>query len=106
MSGICGWVGEGAPEAVERMLAAIDYRGDSQDTVSLPGVALGYRFWKERPNKAPSIHRTQTAAVACAGTFAPSSGNPAAFIAERVRGSGGLADGVRLDDVDGAFAFA
>ena len=106
MSGICGWVAQGAPDAVERMLATIDYRGDSQDAVSLPGVALGYRFWKERPNKAPSIHRTAAAAVACAGTFAPSSGSPAALVAERVRASGALADSVRLDDVDGAFAFA
>jgi asparagine synthase (glutamine-hydrolysing) len=101
MSGICGWVGEGAPGTVERMLAAIDYRGDSQDVATLPGVALGYRFWSGRPNKAPSILRSEAALVACAGAFTGSADSPCALLAERV----GERE-ANLDGLDGAFAFA
>ena len=58
MSGICGFVGPGDPASIDAMLAAIDYRGDASDTASLPGVSLGYRWWRGRPGKSPGIHRT------------------------------------------------
>jgi asparagine synthase (glutamine-hydrolysing) len=106
MSGICGWVGEGSPQAIERMLAVIDYRGDDQDTVTFAGGAIGYRFWRGRPSKAPSILRTDTALVACAGTFAPSNESPASLVATRLHGGPSGNGNARMDDFDGAFAFA
>ncbi len=104
MSGICGWVGEAAPETLERMLAAIDYRGDSQHTESAPGVAFGYRFWAGRPSKAQAILRTEAALVACAGTFAPAPTPPATWLAECI-GRAGVTEAA-LSKLDGAFAFA
>jgi len=101
MSGICGWLGQGAANTLERMLSAIDYRGDRQDTVTLPGVALGYRFWNGRKGKAPSILDSDAELVACAGSFAQRVGSPTALIADRLRESP-----PRLGDLDGAFAFA
>jgi asparagine synthase (glutamine-hydrolysing) len=103
MSGICGYVGDAPPEALERMLGAISYRGDRNDTASLPGVGLGYRWWNGRPNKSPGIHRGPAGTlVACAGTLAPAVPSPAQAIDERLGrpGQGGLAD------LDGAFGAA
>jgi asparagine synthase (glutamine-hydrolysing) len=100
MSGICGWVGAGAPDAVDRMLAAIDYRGDVEDKLTLPGVAFGYRFWRDRPGKAQAILRTEGAA----GTFAPASQAPSLELAQRFDRASDAA--TALQDIDGAFAFA
>ncbi|HWN67628.1 MAG TPA: asparagine synthase-related protein, partial [Haliangium sp.] len=100
MSGICGYVGEAAPDALERMLGAIAYRGDRTDTASLPGVGLGYRWWSGRPNKSPGIHRGPAGTlVACAGTLAPAVSSPAAAIDDRLAQRA-------LDDLDGAFGAA
>jgi asparagine synthase (glutamine-hydrolysing) len=106
MSGICGWVGSGAPDAVLRMLAVIDYRGDSQDILAQPGMALGYRFFSGRPGKAAAILETDTALVACAGTFAPATEPPPQRIAELLAGSAERLELERFAELDGAFAFA
>ena len=37
------------------------------------GIALGYRWWRDRPGKSPGIHRDARFAAACAGTLAPRS---------------------------------
>jgi asparagine synthase (glutamine-hydrolysing) len=101
MSGICGFVGDGAAPALEAMLAAIGYRGDRSSTFSAPGIALGYRFWGGRPSKAQAIFETEAVVVACAGTLAPAVDSPPSAVAER------LTSGTpRFDDLDGAFAFA
>jgi asparagine synthase (glutamine-hydrolysing) len=101
VSGICGFVGQADPQVVEAMLAAIEYRGDRQALVSLPGVSLGYRWWGGRPGKSPGIHRDGNHVVACAGTFAPPVDSPAAALRDRmVPGPGGL------DTLDGAFGAA
>ncbi|MDB5098587.1 MAG: Asparagine synthetase [Cyanobacteria bacterium RYN_339] len=95
MSGICGWVGEADPATLTAMLDAIDYRGDRTDTAFAPGVALGYRWWGDRPGKAPGILRDGPRLAVMAGTLAPAVADPAAaFLA-------GLPA-----DVDGAFAGA
>jgi len=101
MSGICGFVGAGDPAVVDAMLAAIDYRGDRTDVATGPGVALGYRWWGDRPGKSPGIHRDGLHLVACAGTFAPPVPSPAAALKDRLRPG---PDG--LDALDGAFAGA
>jgi asparagine synthase (glutamine-hydrolysing) len=101
MSGICGWVGEADPSILDAMLAAIEYRGDRTDKATAPGVALGYRWWGERPGKSPAIHREGPHLVACAGTFAPPVAFPASVLIERLKpGPEGL------DTLDGAFAAA
>lgn len=101
MSGICGFVGEGSPATLQPMLQAIDYRGDATDTVSAPGIALGYRWWRGRPGKSPGIHRgADGRLVTCAGTLAPAVGSPAETLGEK------LARGESLADLDGAFAAA
>jgi asparagine synthetase B (glutamine-hydrolysing) len=42
MSGICGWVGDaGDKDTLERMLRAIDYRGDTSVLEDLRGATLG-----------------------------------------------------------------
>lgn len=107
MSGICGWLGDSTPaDAVLRMLAAIDYRGDCEDIATSGKVSIGYRYWRGRKAKSPGIHRSQSSLTACAGAFAPPVPNPAEFIATRLDPSN--ADDVprRFADVDGAFAFA
>ncbi len=101
MSGICGFAGAGDPAVIEAMLAAVEYRGDRNDIVALPGASLGYRWWNGRPGKSPGIHRDGPHAVACAGTFAPPVSSPAAALRTRlVPGPEGL------DTLDGAFAAA
>ena len=83
------------------MLAAIEYRGDRHEVVSVPGVSLGYRWWGGRPGKSPGIHREGDDVVACAGTFAPAVDSPAAALRHRlVPGREGL------DTLDGAFGAA
>jgi asparagine synthase (glutamine-hydrolysing) len=100
MSGICGYAGEAAPDAITRMLGAIAYRGDRNDTASMPGVGLGYRWWGGRPNKSPGIHRGAGATlVACAGTLTPAVASPAAALDERLAQRA-------LADLDGAFGAA
>jgi asparagine synthase (glutamine-hydrolysing) len=99
MSGICGFVGNGKPDVIDAMLAAIDYRGDRTDTAALPGVALGYRWWGGRPGKSPGIHRQGAHLVACAGTLAPAVPSPAAAIIDYLDGNREA-----LDTLDGAFA--
>jgi asparagine synthase (glutamine-hydrolysing) len=101
VSGICGWVGRGEPGVVERMLSAIDYRGDHQDIATTSRAALGYRSWKGRPNKATGILRDGAALVACAGAFAPPVSSPTAWLCERL-----ARPAPDLSDLDGAFAFA
>lgn len=98
MSGICGWVGEADPATLEAMLAAIDYRGDRNDTAFAPGVALGYRWWGGRPGKSPQIHRDGPHLTACAGTLAPPVPSPAAALRDLLR--------TDLATLDGAFAAA
>jgi len=100
VSGICGWVGAGPPrERLGAMLAAIDYRGDTNDTHFGDGFALGYRFWAGRPGKSPRIHRAGETATACAGTLAPPVPSPAEALAARIA-AGDFAE------LDGAFAAA
>ncbi len=101
MSGICGWVGDADPEILDPMLDAIAYRGDQVETLHLPGVALGYRWWGGRPGKSGGIYREGSHAVACAGTLAPPIAAPAAAILERL-----TASPPALDDLDGAFGAA
>jgi asparagine synthase (glutamine-hydrolysing) len=101
VSGLCGWLGDALQETLDRMLEAIDYRGDRVDRAFAPGIALGYRWWGDRPGKSPGIHRDGQHLVACAGTFAPPVPSPAAELARR------LAPGPEgLDSLDGAFAAA
>lgn len=101
MSGICGIVGADDAGTLERMLAAIDYRGDTSLVERGPGFALGYRFWKGRPGKAPAIVREGSRVIACAGTLAPPVPSPAQTILDRTKH-----DPRALGDIDGAFAFA
>ena len=101
MSGIAGWVGEAKPEVLDRMLAAIDYRGDAVDTHHARGMALGYRWWRDRPGKSPGIHRDGRYVAACAGTLAPPVASSAADL---VAGVGG--EPQRTGGLDGAFAAA
>jgi len=101
VSGICGYVGADDPGTLERMLAAIDYRGDTSLVERGAGYALGYRFWKGRPGKAPAIVREGARVIACCGTLAPPVASPAQAILERT-----ASDPRALGDIDGAFAFA
>jgi asparagine synthase (glutamine-hydrolysing) len=101
MSGICGWVGDRDPRALDAMLAAIDYRGDRTATAFPQGAALGYRFWGGRPGKSPELFVEGPHTVACAGTLAPPVPFPAAALRERL-----AASSRGLEDLDGAFAAA
>ncbi len=103
MSGICGWVGppDGDFATLDRMLGAIDYRGDTSARERAAGATLGYRFWRGRPGKSPGIERDGARICACAGTFAPAVESPARAILARTAGQ---PDAWR--DADGAFAFA
>jgi asparagine synthase (glutamine-hydrolysing) len=105
MSGICGWAGPPAPEGdatLDRMLDAIDYRGDTSARERTAGATLGYRFWRGRPGKSAGIEREGPRIAACAGTFAPAVPSPARAVLERAAAAGPAA----WDDADGAFAFA
>lgn len=95
MSGICGYVGDDpGDDTIARMLAAIDYRGDTSLVEQARGAALGYRFWRGRPGKSQEIVRDGARIAACAGTFAPAVASPARRVLDPI------------DDADGAFAFA
>ncbi|MGC4079538.1 MAG: asparagine synthase-related protein [Rubrivivax sp.] len=98
MSGICGFVGDSDPKTLDRMLAAIDYRGDTSLVEHGKGFSLGYRYYKGRPGKSPEITRRGTRLAVCAGTLAPAVPSPAEAILERGE--------TTLGDIDGAFAFA
>lgn len=93
MSGICGRVGEAAPEVLEAMLARIDYRGDAQDAWQDERAALGYRWWQGRAGKAGGVYVEGSSRSVCCGTLAPPVDNPAA-------------NGLDAPDLDGAFAAA
>jgi asparagine synthase (glutamine-hydrolysing) len=101
VSGIAGWLGQADPGVLDAMLAAIDYRGDAMDCHHADGIALGYRWWRDRPGKSPGIHRDGRYAAVCAGMLAPPVRSPVADLVAR------LADGSRrLAELDGAFAAA
>ncbi|MEO7330673.1 MAG: asparagine synthase-related protein [Minicystis sp.] len=101
MSGLCGWVGHAEPSVLARMLAAIDYRGDHDDSEITAHAALACRAWRGRPGKAKGILRDGKVRVACAGALAPTVPSPTAWLRERLR-----APTPDLADLDGAFAFA
>lgn len=103
MSGICGYVGEAPPEALERMLGAISYRGDRTEVARAPGVGLGYRWWGGRPNKSPGVHKGANGnLVACAGALIPPVSSPAAELDALL---GSSLSGA-LEALDGAFGAA
>lgn len=93
MSGICGRVGEAAPEVIEAMLARIDYRGDRQDVWQDGRAALAYRWWQGRAGRAEGVWAQGLARTVCCGTLAPPVDNLAA-------------DALDAPDLDGAFAAA
>jgi asparagine synthase (glutamine-hydrolysing) len=102
VSGICGWVGPPDDDAaLDRMLGAIDYRGDTSARERAAGATLGYRFWRGRPGKSAGIEREGARVAACAGTFAPAVDSPARAVLARSPG-----DLAAWADADGAFAFA
>jgi asparagine synthase (glutamine-hydrolysing) len=104
VSGICGWVGPagaGDDATLDRMLDAIDYRGDTSAREHAAGATLGYRYWRGRPGKSPGIARDGARVAACAGTFAPVVESPARAVLART-----AARSSAWDDADGAFAFA
>jgi asparagine synthase (glutamine-hydrolysing) len=101
VSGICGWVGHAEPGTMERMLAAIDYRGDSEDSAVTPLAALGHRFWRGRPNKAQGLLRQGDLLLACAGSLVPPAPSPAAWLADRL-----ASPSPDFTELDGAFSFA
>ncbi|MBI2373144.1 MAG: 7-cyano-7-deazaguanine synthase [Deltaproteobacteria bacterium] len=107
MSALAGWVG--GPEEPEvlarqrltRMLEAVRYRGDATDLYFATGVALGSRFWLDRPKTSSLIHRDAHGAVACAGTLSPAKDAPAEYLSTLFR------DEPRdLSSLDGGFAAA
>lgn len=101
MSGLCGYVGQADPNVLDAMLAAIDYRGDATDKAVLPGVGLGYRWFRGRPGKSPGIHRESSRLAVCAGTLVPPVESPAATLTQRVHDPNDT-----LANLDGAFAAA
>jgi asparagine synthase (glutamine-hydrolysing) len=100
MSAICGYVGQGDPAVLHRMLAAVAYRGDKSDTAHAPGVGLGYRFWAGRPGKTQSVYRDGPILAAVSGSFAPPVTSPAAELASV------LNDPAKLATLDGNFGAA
>ncbi len=101
MSGIAGYIGRGSADELERMIAAIPYRGDTSDQASGPGWGLACRFWHGRANKTMGILQDAGVAVACAGTLAPQTANPAWTLKQRL-----LDASDPLADLDGAFGAA
>ena len=55
MSAIAGYVGNADPGVLEKMLDAVSYRGDKNDTAKAPGVGIGYRMWSGRPGKSGGV---------------------------------------------------
>jgi asparagine synthase (glutamine-hydrolysing) len=100
MSAIAGYVGNADPSVLERMLAAVSYRGDVNDTATLPGVGIGYRMWSGRPGKSGGVHRDGNVLCAVSGSFAPPVSSPAAELPHVVN------DASRLNTLDGNFGGA
>lgn len=98
MSGLCGWVGEADPRTLDLMLAAIPHRGDSRDTVHLPGMSMGYRWHQRLPGHAQGIYHDGREVSAVAGVITPAVASPAAEL-RRLLSSG-------RDTLDGAFVGA
>ncbi len=101
MSGIAGIVGRADHALIERMLSAIDYRGDTSDVATSGDVTLGYRFWQGRPHKERGVVRRGEDILVCAGTLAPPNASPGEWFFDRL--SAGNPD---FSELDGAFAFA
>jgi asparagine synthase (glutamine-hydrolysing) len=100
MSAIAGYVGGGDPAVLDRMLDAVSYRGDKNDTASVSGAGIGYRMWSGRPGKSVGVHRDGATLAAVSGSFAPRVDSPAAELPAL------LNDPARLDRLDGNFAGA
>jgi asparagine synthase (glutamine-hydrolysing) len=100
LSAIAGYVGNPAPDVLDRMLAAVSYRGDKSDAATVSGAGIGYRMWSGRPGKSSGVHRDGPTLVAVSGSFAPPIASPAAEL------PGLFADKARLDRLDGNFAGA
>ena len=100
MSAICGFVGPGDPDVIQRMLDAAAYRGDNSAIASETGVGIGYRYWGGRPGKSDGVLNDATALAAVAGSFAPPVASPAAELARLID------DPAHLAALDGNFAAA
>jgi asparagine synthase (glutamine-hydrolysing) len=100
LSAIAGYVGNAASDVLDRMLAAVSYRGDKSDTASVPGAGIGYRMWSGRPGKSSAVHCDGRSLAAVSGSFAPPVASPAAEL------PGLFADTARLERLDGNFAGA
>lgn len=100
MSAIAGYVGAADPWVLDRMLAAVAYRGDRSDTATVPGAGIGYRMWSGRPGKSAGVHRDGSTLAAVSGSFAPPVPSPAAELCAL------LDDAGRLATLDGNFAAA
>src|SRR5262245_25050455 len=100
MSAIAGYVGDADPAVLDRMLAAVSYRGDRSDTASVAGAGIGYRMWSGRPGKSMAVHRDGATLAAVSGSFAPRVVSPAAEIGALVN------DHTRLAALDGNFSAA
>jgi asparagine synthase (glutamine-hydrolysing) len=91
------------------MLSAVEYRGDATDQVIGVGVALGYRFFRDRPHRSPGVHRGPQRVCVCAGTLVPAQAttSPAGEVAARLQLATESGDVTRaLAELDGAFAAA
>src|SRR5262245_22748116 len=97
MSAIAGYVGDTDPAVLEKMLAAVSYRGDKNDTATVPGAGFGYRMWSGRPGKSGTVHRDGTTLCAVSGSFAPPVSSPAAELPHILK------DPARLNALDGNF---
>ena len=100
MSAICGYVGRGESAALEKMLAAVDYRGDRSDWASAEGAGLGIRYWHGRPGKTAGVLRSAAGLAAVSGSLAPPVSSPAEALPVI------LADAAKLSTLDGNFAGA
>ncbi|MBA4189221.1 MAG: hypothetical protein C0467_14590 [Planctomycetaceae bacterium] len=100
MSAIAGYVGNADPGVLERMLAAVSYRGDRSDIAQVPGAGIGYRMWSDRPGKSSGVHHAGNTLAAVSGSFAPRVDSPASVLPAI------LGDTARLDRLDGNFAAA
>ncbi|KAB2849230.1 MAG: hypothetical protein F9K44_08610, partial [Hyphomicrobiaceae bacterium] len=77
MSAICGYVGRGDLAHLEKMLAAVDYRGDRSDFASTEGAGVGIRFWHGRPGKTAGVLRSSSGLAVVSGSLAPPVNSPA-----------------------------
>jgi asparagine synthase (glutamine-hydrolysing) len=97
MSAICGFVGRCDPSVLERMLAAVEYRGDSSDVAQAEGAGIGLRWWRGRAGKTDGVLREPGGLAAVAGAFSPPVTSPAGELASL------LVDEARLAVLDGNF---